>query len=344
MGTPRLTDVAVRAGVSMKTVSNVVNGTGSASPATRLRVQAAIEELGYRPNVTARRLATGRTGTVAVAVSSVTVPYFAEISNLIDRAARTQGLRVVIEQTNGERANELAILEERERGLVDGVIFHPVALEANDLADRQPGFPLVLLGEGPAPTTVDHVMIDNVAAAREVTTHLIERGCRRIAFLGTEREASTHTTSQRFDGYKKALRAAGIRLDRRLRLSVDYYSADDGHRAVTEALDSGLTFDAIACRDDALATGALHALHSHGLAVPDDVAVTGWDDLIISRHLWPPLTTVSPDKAAIVEAALRLLDDRIHGYQGPGRHEMIAAHLVDRQSTPAVRLREEPLP
>ncbi|SDT27688.1 LacI family DNA-binding transcriptional regulator [Microlunatus soli] len=333
MSTPRLTDVAVRAGVSMKTVSNVVNGTGSASEATRARVRAAIEELGYRPNVTARRLATGQTGTISVAVSSVTVAYFAELSNRLDQAARKQNLRVVIEQTHGARTNELAILQERERGLVDGVIFHPVSLTPEDLAGQRPGFPLVLLGEGPAPATVDHVMIDNVAAATEITRHLIERGCRRIAFLGAERSGLTHTTGQRFDGYRTALRTAGLRPDPRLRLTVDHYSADNGFRVVTAALEAGIGFDAIVCRDDALAAGALHALHTRGLAVPADVAVAGWDNLIISRHLWPPLTSVEPDKTAIAETALRLLHDRIGGYEGPGRHEIVAAQLLERDST-----------
>lgn len=333
MSTPRLTDVAIRAGVSMKTVSNVVNGKGSASPATRARVQAVIEELGYRPNVTARRLATGQTGTISVAVSSVTVPYFAEISKRLDQVAREQQLRVVIEQTHGDRHNELAVLEERERGLVDGVIFHPVSLTPEDLASQRPGFPLVLLGEGPAPEGVDHVMIDNVAAAREVTLHLIGRGCREVAFLGTEGQVLSHTTGQRFDGYKLALRASGIRFDRRLRLPVDRYSAEDGYRAVTEAIESGVAFDGIVCRDDSLAAGALHALHARGVVVPDEVAVAGWDDLIISRHLWPPLTSVEPDKEAIVETALRLLHDRIRGYDAPGRHEIVTSRLVERRST-----------
>lgn len=333
MSTPRLIDVAALAGVSMKTVSNVVNGTGSASPATRARVQAAIDELGYRPNATARRLATGQTGTISVAVSSVTVPYFAEISNLLDRAAREARLRVVIEQTHGDRDNELAILAERERGLVDGVIFHPVALTPEDLADRSPGFPLVLLGEGPAPAAIDHVMIDNETAAREMTAHLISRGCRHIAFLGIEGRALTHTTGQRFAGYRQALKAAGLRADRRRYLRIDRYSADEGYRAVADAIDGGIPLDGIVCRDDSLATGALHALHSRGVSVPADVAVTGWDDLIIARHLWPPLTTVGPNKPNIARTALQLLTERVHGYKGPGRHEIVASELVDREST-----------
>lgn len=333
MSRPRLTDVAALAGVSMKTVSNVVNGTGSASPATRARVRAAIDELGYRPNVTARRLATGQTGTISVAISSVTVPYFAEMSNLLDRAARTVGLRVVIEQTHGDRSNELAILAERERGLVDGVIFHPVALTPDDLADRSPGFALVLLGEGPAPAAVDHVMIDNVAAAREATAHLIAKGCRHIAFLGVEGRRLTHTTGQRFAGYHQALDVAGLRPDRRRHLQINHYSADEGYRAVVDAIDRGIALDGIVCRDDSLATGALHALHSRQVAVPGDVAVTGWDDLIVARHLWPPLTTVGPNKPEIAQTAVRLLAERVQGYQGPGRHEIVASQLVCRDST-----------
>ncbi|HEY9293323.1 MAG TPA: LacI family DNA-binding transcriptional regulator [Microlunatus sp.] len=334
MSRPRLTDVALRAGVSMKTVSNVVNGTGSASAATRARVQAAINELGYRPNATARRLATGHTGTISVAVSSVTVPYFAEISNRLDQAARKKNLRVVIEQTHGDRDNELAILDERERGLVDGVIFHPVSLTPDDLVIRSPATPLVLLGEGPAPATVDHVMIDNQAAAREVAEHLIASGRRRIAFLGLERRGWTHTTSQRFEGYDQALKSAGLQTDPQLHLHVDHYSADDGYRAIVQSIDHGAAFDAVICRDDSLAAGALHALHDRGIAIPDQVAVAGWDNLIISRNLWPPLTTVGPNKADIAETAVRLLLERTHGYNGSGRHEIVTFELIKRESTP----------
>lgn len=333
MNTPRLTDVAARAGVSMKTVSNVVNGTGSVRPETRARVQAAIDEVGYRPNVTARRLVTGQTGTISMALSSVTVPYFAQIANLIDQAARQQRLRLVIEQTHGERGNELAVIDERERGLVDGVVFHPVSLTPEDLADRTPGFPLVMLGEGPAPRNIDHVMIDNVAAAGEVTKHLVERGCRRIAFLGTELDDQTETTALRATGYHRALKAAGLPLDERLHLPVHHYSAREGFRAVSEALDGDLVPDGIVCRDDSLATGALHAVHARGLSIPGDVAVAGWDDLVPSRHLWPPLTTIAPDKQALASVAMRLLTERIRGYTGPGRHELVGWELAKRQST-----------
>lgn len=333
MGRPTLSDVAAQAGVSMKTVSNVVNGTGSVGPATRQKVQTAIGAMGYRPNASARRLATGHTGTIAVAVSSVTVPYFAEICNLLDNAARKSGIRVAIEQTQGDLESELAILEERERGLVDGVIFHPVSLGPDDLAHQAPGFPLVLLGEGPAPASVDHVMIDNIAAAREVTSHLFRSGCRRIAFLGTERDISTYTTTQRLVGYEEALRAHGSAPSAELRIGVDQYSPDEGHRAISEAIADGVEFDGIVARDDTLALGALHALHNAGLSVPRDVAVAGWDDLFIARHLWPPLTTVTPAKPAIAETALRLLIERIRGFECPGRHETLAAEITPRSST-----------
>lgn len=333
MARARLADVAFRAGVSTKTVSNVVNGTGSVGPAARKRVEAAITALDYRPNVTARRLATGHTGAIAVAVSSVTVPYFAEISSLIDRAAHRNGLRVVIEQTRGELARELAILEERERGLVDGVIFHPVSLTPAHLVDRRPGFPLVMLGEGPAPDLVDHVMIDNVATARGMTAHLQEQGRRRIAFLGAEPGRSNVTTAQRVAGYQDALRAVGSTVDEDLILPVYAFSPDEGYRVVSEALDKGTTFDGLVCRDDSLAAGALHALHAHGKGVPADVAVTGWDDLSITRHLWPPLTTMSPAKSEIAETAVRVLVERIGGFEGAGRHEVFDGRLIVREST-----------
>lgn len=333
---PRSTmrQVAALAGVSHQTVSRYFRPDGGGLlPDTTERVRSAVEALGYRPNVTARRLVTGQTGTISIAVPSIDVPYFGDICRALDRHLRAHHLRTSIDQTLSDRDAEQAVLDQHEPGLVDGVIFHPVALTPEDLVVRQAGFPLVLIGEDPAPHSIDHVMIDNVAAAEEATASLLTSGRRRIAFLGNQLRAMTQTTGQRLAGYKQAIRSAGLKLDRRLQLRIESFQPESGRRAVHAAVERGIRFDALMCRDDMLALGAMHALAELGLRVPEDVAVIGWDNLTIAAHLTPPLTSVAPDLDGIAERATRLMLDRINGYHGPGRHEIVPYRLITRASS-----------
>lgn len=330
----RLSDVADLAGVSMKTVSNVVHDYPHVSAELRARVQAAIDELGYRPNLTARRLVTGRTGMVALAIPWIDQPYFAEISRHIGEEAARRGYRVLIEQTANDVELERAVLRDREQGLVDGVIFHPVMIDTLEIARLRPDTPLVLLGESAMPLTTDHVMIDNVQAAREGVELLLGHGRRRIAFLAAIRDDITGSTQQRLLGYQEALVGAGIAPDPRLALRSDGWSVEDASAAMTAALRSDLAIDAVLCRDDLFATGALKALAAAGARVPDDVAVVGWDDTTLARYGTPSLTTVSPDKAAIAKVALELLAERINGHTGVGRHRVVGHTIVERSSTP----------
>ena len=184
MGKVRLQDVARVAGVSMKTVSNVVHDYPHVSAPMRERVQKVIDELGYRPNALGRRLATGKTGLLALAFSDVSLPYFSELARIVSSAADRRGYRLLLEQTDGTLEGERAVVASTEAGLVDGVIFQPSVMSWSEIAQHREDVPLVLLGEGAAPLSVDHVMIDNTAAASEATRHLIGLGRSRIAFVG----------------------------------------------------------------------------------------------------------------------------------------------------------------
>lgn len=330
----RLADVARRAGVSVMTVSNVVNNHPHVRPAMRARVEAAIAELGYRPHAGARQLATGRTGTIAITVPQLSVPYFAELSRELAHQARQLGYRVMIEQTIFGPDHEWAALRQHEEGVVDGVVFHPVMLDTDRLTELMPNLPLVLLGEPRAPAALDQVMIDNVTAARQAVDHLIKIGRRRIAFLGKEQHDITQATRDRLQGWEEALRQAESEPVETAPLRIGGYRAADGDHAVTAALDDGLTFDGLLCRDDMLAIGAIRALYRAGRRVPEDVAVIGWDDVAFAPFVTPPLTTVSPDKAEIAHTALRLLQDRITGYDGAGIHRIANAELAIRESAP----------
>ncbi|MGB4136738.1 MAG: LacI family DNA-binding transcriptional regulator [Microbacterium sp.] len=331
-GRVRLQDVATLAGVSMKTVSNVVHDYEHVSDRMRTRVQAAIDELGYRPNLTARRLATGRTGMLALALPELDQPYFAEIARHIGEEAGRRGYRIIVEQTLNDVEAERAVIRDREEGLVDGVIFHPARIDTLEIARLRPDTPLVLLGEAARPVTTDHVMIDNVKAAREGTGLLLASGRRRIAFLASVRTEIAESTHLRLLGYQEALIDAGIPLDPALVIESDGFGIEDGVRALSSALAGGLSPEAILCRDDLFGLAAMRALHDAGLRVPDDVSVLGWDDTTLARYGTPALSSVSPDKRAIATSALDLLEDRMNGFDGIGRH-LVAPHAIADRGT-----------
>jgi DNA-binding LacI/PurR family transcriptional regulator len=332
----RLQDVAEHAGVSMKTVSNVVRNYAHVSPQMRERVQRAIDELGYRPNIMGRRLATGRTGLLALAFADVTLPYFAELARVVTDEAERRGYRVLLEQTEGTIEGERAVVSAGESGLVDGMIFQPSVMNSSELAQTRTDIPLVVLGENAAPLTVDSIMIDNVEAARTATEHLLAQGRTRIAFAGHESSRTTRTSKLRIAGYQQALEDAGLTPEPDLLISSIAVSAGNAVRAVGAALDAGLRFDGLVCRDDLAAIGALRALQERGIRVPDDVAVTGWDNTPMTAVTYPSITSVAPDMRGLASRAVDMLLERISGYDGMGRHELAAFSLVARESAPAI--------
>lgn len=334
MSRVRLEDVAKVAGVSTKTVSNVVHNYTHVSDSMRERVQRAIDELGYRPNALGRSLATGRTGMLALAFSDVSLPYFSELARLISVQAARRGYRLLLEQTDGTLEGERAVVAMTEAGLVDGIIFQPSTMSALEIARHRADTPLVLLGEGPAPLGVDRVMIDNVDAAMTATKHLLSLGRRRIGFVGHEQHKLSATSTQRMMGYQEALEQAGVRVDTALLIPTNSISSRDAALAVGEAIDRGLRFDALFCRDDLAAIGALRALQERGYAIPADVAVVGWDNISMAAFTYPSLTTVAADTNALATTALDLLEERISGYAGAGRHELASYSLAIRESAP----------
>ncbi|WP_422754475.1 LacI family DNA-binding transcriptional regulator [Micromonospora sp. WMMD708] len=328
----RLKDVAERAGVSVKTVSNVVNGYQHVRPETRARVEAAIAELRYRPNLSARNLRKGRTGVIALAVPELDVPYFAELARHVVAAAADHGWTVLIDQTGGGRERERVAAAGVGDHMIDGLIFSPLSLSADDLVGLE--LPMVLLGERTDHGRADHVMIDNVTAAREMTAHLIGLGRRRIAAVGAQHTPEGAGARLRLAGYTAALADAGIGYDERLVAATPAWHRADGAAALRHLLASGARPDAVFCFSDTLALGALRALHEAGLRVPADVAVAGFDDIEDGRFSVPTLTTVSPDKERIARLAVDLLAGRLAGERNAPAREVTAPHrLTFREST-----------
>lgn len=328
-----LKQVAEHAGVSVKTVSNVVRGTVRVSPSTRERVEASLAELGYRPNLSARQLRQGRTGVVALAVPALDAPYFSALARATIAAAATHGWTVLIDQTDGVRERELELLDGRGAHLVDGVLLSPLALGADDLRGQRPSVPVVLLGERVLDGPVDHVAIDNVAAAREATAHLLALGRRRVAAVGAQRRESAGTAHLRLRGWRDAHAEAGVPVDDSLVVEVEEFGRAHGARAATELLARPDRPDALFCFDDLLAVGALRGLALAGVRVPDDVAVVGIDAIEDGAYSVPSLTSVRPDLDALAREALALLDRRVGGDADDPQEVVVGHELLVREST-----------
>ncbi|UCM91849.1 LacI family DNA-binding transcriptional regulator [Streptomyces marincola] len=330
-----MSEVAKAAGVSVMTVSNVVNGHRYVSEATRDRVLDAIDRLGYRVNVAARSLRSGSTGVIGLAVPDIEKPYFGQLAALIIDRAGALGYQVVVEQTGATRENELGALAHSRLRRYDGLILSTVRLGDEDADQLRSDLPVVVLGERlTAQGSVDRVAMANVEGAREATHHLIERGCRRVAALGAEPGSRPGAGALRAAGYRQALDEAGLPWRAELQVRCGFSMAD-GAAAVRVLLASGTPFDGVVCFTDTIAIGALRALADHGLAVPDDVLVAGFDDVEQAAYTVPSLTSVAPGHAEMVDAALRMLTERIAGRRDADAHEEFTGphRLVVRQST-----------
>jgi DNA-binding LacI/PurR family transcriptional regulator len=329
-----LQDVADRAGVSMKSVSNVVRGYEHVSESLRTRVQSAIDELGYRPDARGRRLATGRSRMLAFAMPDLRRPYFAELAHVFARVSADRGYGLLLEETGGTEVGERAVLLGEEAGLVDGMVIHPQAMSAKDLDALRRDTPVVYLGEDQQPFGADQVMIDNVVAARAAISHLVSMGRKRIGFLGHEVGALSQTSRLRLKGYRDELEQRGRVLDPDLLIARDGGDAVTAELALGAALDNGLDVDALLCRDDLAAIGALRALRLRGIEVPGQVAVVGWDAIEIGMNLAPSLTSVAADTTQLAERALDMLIERVDGLDAPGRHETVGHWLRFGESAP----------
>jgi len=330
-------DVARVAGVSIKTVSNVINDYPHVRPDTRDRVLAAIDELDYRPNLSARGLRSGRTGVIGLAVPALRENYFAELADAIIRAADARGLGVVVEQTSGDRERELQVVTGGRLRLTDGLMFSPSALGQNDAASLSTEFPLVLLGERIFNGPTDHVAMHNTSSARAAVEHLLDIGRRRIAIIGAEHERGDEVSSAslRLDGYLQALEGAGIASDPALIRPSVHWSHSAGASMTRQLIEEEIAFDAIFALNDTLGLGALRALGEAGLRIPEDVAVIGFDNIDEARFSLPSLSSVDVGSEQIATTAVDLLIERIaeKGARRPPRTVKPDFRIIRREST-----------
>lgn len=331
-----MADVAREAGVSVMTVSNVVNERQArVSDATRARVREAIEATGYRLNVQARGLRRGRTGTVALAVPDFSSAYFGELGSRLERRLRRHGIRLVLESTGGVLAEELAALGASHLDAYDGLVLSLAADSTGEVARLSPAKPVVLVGERAAPPQLDHVGMDNVAGARRATDLLLDSGATRIAVVGAAASGPESMAVLRTRGHLESLAAHGLAT--RPELLIDCGVAEaDGYRAVGALLASSVRFDAVLAMTDAAAIGVLAGLAEQGVAVPGQVQVVGWDNTVGGRYAVPALTSVDPDNEALADAVVELLVARLADPARPAEHRVVPhAGVVARGTTSA---------
>ncbi|GAA3227884.1 LacI family DNA-binding transcriptional regulator [Nonomuraea helvata] len=336
MKRPTLADVATLAGVSAKTVSNVLLGRPHVSAATRAKVQAAIEEAGYEAghatSQAGRGLASGRTGRIAVVVPNLYQPYFAEQAERLILALAERGFTTTLRIAH-DRAGERDAVLGVTTADVDGVIICPHHLSDEQLAGAAPRRPAVALGGAPI-KALDCVLMAEYAGFLAITRHLLATGRRKLAFVWNG-PVGAAPTGDRYAGFLAALEEHGIEHDPSLVAnSSDWDRRATGYEAMVGLLRRcGPRFDAAVCVNDTMAVGVLKALRTHGIRVPEDVAVTGFDDTDEGEFTIPSLSSGSPDQGSMVDAAVRLLIERLDGYDGAARQVHTGTHLLIRDSS-----------
>ena len=326
---PTMRDVAALAGVSLKTVSRVINGETTVAPDLAARVDRAARALDYRPNLTARSLRSsdGRTRTIGLLLENVANPFSSALHRAVEDVASPRGIAVfagsVDEDPDRERALALALVARR----VDGLIIVPAGEDQSYLANEQRvGLSLVFADRPPRLLRADSVVSANAAGAQVAVRHLVAAGHRRIAFLGDLRQIAT--VAERYAGYRETLSQSGIEFDDQL-VRFDLHSAEAAE-AATRSLIAALRPTALFATQNLITIGAVRALRELGRQ--ESVALVGFDDFSLADMLQPAVTVVAQDPATIGATACRVLFERMDGDASPPREHSVPTRLIPRGS------------
>ncbi|MFF5018049.1 LacI family DNA-binding transcriptional regulator [Streptomyces sp. NPDC001165] len=335
-----MADVARSAGVSVATVSHVLNGTRPVLPHTRRAVLDAVDALGYTPNTLARSLVTSRTRSIGLAVSAISNPYFTEILQGVEAAALEAGYSLLIADPHDDPAHERKVVQLLHERRVDGMIVAPSA-HPHDLVAYlgRHEVPTVFLDRVlPEQARFDQVCAENEGPTARLVTHLAGLGHRRIGLVAGLPGLST--TGERITGYQQGLAAAGLAHDEGLVVSGNSESAG-AERATAALLSLPTPPTALVTANNAMTIGALRALRREGLTVPDDIALCCFDDFAWADLFSPRLTAVAQPSREIGAQAVRVLLDRLAAPGRPARTVRLPCTLVHRTSCGCPEDRDE---
>jgi len=326
--TPTVYNVAEKAGVSIATVSRVINNSPKVHPKTREKVLKVIEELDYHPNFSAQGLALNITEIIALIFPDISGPFYSEVIRGVEKEASQHDYHLLIYSTHGKESNPRFL--RRLTGRVDGLILMTRSVDDQyifELSRKQ--IPFVLLDREIDSVETDCILANNIMAADQATEHLIQHNRRRIAFISGP--GGSPDSNARFNGYQHALEKYGLPISPSLVESGDFRQPS-GHKAMNRLLDQKYPPDAVFAANDEMAIGAMEAIRSRGLKTPEDVAVVGFDDIQMASYAQPALTTVRQPMRQFGAMAVQQLLRRINDPSVDAKTIILPTQLIIRQS------------
>ncbi|WP_112244099.1 LacI family DNA-binding transcriptional regulator [Kribbella monticola] len=318
-------DVAALAKLSIATVSRVLQGTGPVSAKAKARVDQAARELNYVPLRAARSLAVQRHEAHGLVLPDLAGPFYGDLLMGYERWAGEHGQSVILTVTHGNADPQRSLRD--LAGRVDGIVVHGNALDLPAVQElRRAGVPIVLVAHPPV-TGCDSVRSESASSAEQLTSRLLDHGRRNLLFVGDP--ASSYDVSERYAGYSAALRAHNLPVNEPARVPL---TEEAGTTFGEKLLTATTRPDGLVCANDELALAALKTLRAGGVGVPEEIVVTGWDDVMAARYVSPGLTTVRQPMAELGRLAAQRLHERITGERSRARNDVLATELVLRDS------------
>jgi DNA-binding LacI/PurR family transcriptional regulator len=327
-------DVARAAGVAASTVSRYLNGHLRVSPATEARVLEAVTELGYVPNTPARNLALRRSGVIGFVVPEISNPYFGAIADYVVEAVERHGRLVLLCSHRSQSVKQSSYIDLLASGAIDGMLYLG-SFRSNErlavaIAD---GLPVVVVDEPIAGLPPVHaVVMDDYAGGYQATSYLAALGHRKIAFVSGPAELGS--VQERYRGYCDALHKAGIEIDGQVSLA-GQFTEQFGMSALPHLLSAAEPPTAAFVASDYIALGVISAAEAHGIRVPQDLSVVGFDDIRFSQYVRPRLTTIRSPLDRLAQLGVELLFERLQDPRAPARTEVLPVELVIRDSAAA---------
>lgn len=325
-------DVAERAGVSVTSVSHVINHTRRVSDDLRERVLLAMDELGYQPNALARSLRRKETHTLGVIVPNSADPFFGEVTRGVEDTCFEQGYSIILCNSDSDLAKELHYTNVLSEKRVDGILFVAAGGKSTEHIHslKNQGTPLVVVDRHVPDLTLDVVLVNNAWGGWLATRHLIDLGHRRIGCITGPSDLTL--SAERVTGYRRALQEAGLPVDESLIVKGDF-QFESGYRAALYFLGLHPPPTAIFANNDLMAAGVINAALKLGCAVPADLSVVGFDDVPLASFVYPLLTTVAQPKYDMGVVAITMLLERLNNPDMPPRQTLLETQLIVRDST-----------
>ncbi|MBC2581286.1 LacI family DNA-binding transcriptional regulator [Clostridium sp. DJ247] len=323
-------DVAKEAGVSIATVSRVLNDVDVVNEETKKKVLEAIEKLGYRPNIVARSLKTQKTRTVGIIIPDISSQFYPEIVRGAEDVANIYDYNIMLCNTDLDPEKEMEYLKVLREKMVDGVLYMSASLEDSMLElIKKLQVPMVLVETASNEASIPSINIDNEKAASEAVNYLINKGNKKIGYIGTHEDAN-NASALRYLGYKAALKEAGLELDKNI-IRFGGLKAQDGYEGMTDIIEHN-KIDALFCASDEIAMGAINALRDKGLRVPEDVDVIGFNNIYSASIFYPKLTTIAEPMYDMGSFGMRMLIKIINKHEVEIKDYILKHELIERDS------------